>query len=121
MTGGNQAPGDEQILEELRILRRRAEPAPAAVVAAAVEAYRWRGVAEAVASVDFDSLIDDDRLARVRDAAGERRLRFSVPGRTIEVAVIDNDGGVAGTRRPPVGRDNGPQTGQWVNGERAPG
>lgn len=102
MTSSDQAPSDEPVLGELRAVRQRADAAPPAVVDAAVEAFRWRGVAEAVASVEFDSLIDDDRLARVRDANGERRLRFVVPGRAIEVAVIDNDGGVAGRVEPPL-------------------
>lgn len=98
---GGLAP-DDQLLQELRSLWRRTEVVPADVVAAAIDAFRWKAVAEAVAELEFDSLLDDDQLARVRDAGGERHLRFVGAGRALEVAVMENNAGLAGRIDPPM-------------------
>lgn len=90
------------MVEELRSVRRRGEPAPPAVVAAALTAFMWKDVADAVAEVEFDSLTDEDNLARVRDAGGERRLRFVTADRVLEMAVMENHGGLTGRVDPPL-------------------
>ncbi|HXW82577.1 MAG TPA: hypothetical protein VEJ84_23975 [Acidimicrobiales bacterium] len=93
---------DEELIDQLRRLRHELA-APAAVIAAATDAFRWRSVAVAVAGLEFDSLVDDDdQLARVRGSGAERRLRFASPGRSVEVAVVDNNSGLAGRVDPPV-------------------
>jgi hypothetical protein len=94
---------DERLLEELSSLRRRVAPAPPEAVAAAKAAFAWRGVASAIAGLEFDSAVDDDDdLARVRDAGSERRLRFQDRGRLIEVSVLDNGRRLAGRVVPPL-------------------
>jgi hypothetical protein len=103
MTPDGGAGPDDEMLAELRALRRRAEPAPPGAVAAAVAAFRWRSVAGAIAGLEFDSVVDDDdQLARVRDSAAERRLRFVGAGRAIEVALVDNNRALAGRVDPPL-------------------
>lgn len=104
MTPAGGVPTDEALLQELRTVRRRAEAAPASVVAAAVAAFGWRSVAIAVAGLEFDSVLDedDDDLARVRDGGGERRLRFASPGRALEVYVDGAGEGLLGRVDPPA-------------------
>ncbi len=58
---------DEQLLAELRSLACRIGPTPPALVEAARAAFSWRAVATAIAGLEFDSAVDDDDLARVRD------------------------------------------------------
>jgi len=103
MTPDEWAQSDGEMLAELRGLRLRAELAPPVAVAAAVAAFSWRSVADAVAELEFDSVVDDDdQLARVRDDGAERRLRFVGAGRAIEVAVVDNNQALAGRVDPPL-------------------
>jgi hypothetical protein len=103
MTPDEWAPSDDEMLEELRGLRHRAELAPPVAVAAAVAAFSWRSVADAVAELEFDSIVDDDdQVARVRDDGAERRLRFVGAGRAVEVALVDNNRALAGRVDPPL-------------------
>lgn len=81
---------DEQLLAELSSLMRHLEPAPPALVEAAKAAFSWRSVARAIAGLEFDSAVDDDDLARVRDGGPERQLRFRGPGHVIELTVANN-------------------------------
>ena len=92
----------DEILEAVRMLRRRLEPAPQAVVDQARAAFSWRGVAASIAGLEFDSAVDDDDLARVRDAGSERRLRFRGAGRVVEVVLVDNTRRLAGQIDPPL-------------------
>jgi hypothetical protein len=92
----------EELLEALRSVRRRLEPVPPAVVEQAMAAFAWRSVAASIAGLEFDSAVDDDELARVRDAGSERRLRFRGPGRVIEVVLVDNARRLAGRIEPPL-------------------
>jgi hypothetical protein len=91
-------------LAELVSLRRRVVPAPPEAVAAAKAAFAWRGVARAIAALEFDSAVDDDDddLARVRAAGSERRLRFHGRGRLVEVSIVDNGRRLAGRVVPPL-------------------
>lgn len=104
MSGWLAFSSDEELAQELRDLRRRSEPAPKAVVDAAKDAFKWKDIvaAIAIAQLEFDSVVDEDRLERVRDMPGERRLRFAGAGRSVEVAVVDNNGGLAGRVDPPL-------------------
>jgi len=78
---------DEQLLAELRSLVHRMGTTPPALVAAAKAAFSWRSVAAAIAGLEFDSAVDGDDLARVRDGGPERRLRFRCPNHVVEVTV----------------------------------
>jgi hypothetical protein len=82
---------DEQLLAELRSLARRIGPTPPALVEAARAAFSWRAVATAIAGLEFDSAVDDDDLARVRDGGPERRLRFRCPNHVVELTVAENN------------------------------
>lgn len=92
----------DEILEAVRTLRRRLEPAPQAVVDQAKAAFSWRAVAASIVGLEFDSAVDDDDLARVRDAGSERRLRFRGAGRVVEVVLVDNTRRLAGLIDPPL-------------------
>ncbi|HYA45678.1 MAG TPA: hypothetical protein VED59_08720, partial [Acidimicrobiales bacterium] len=83
-------------------LRRRVGTATPEIVAAAKAAFAWWAVAGAIAGLEFDSAVDDDDLARVRDAGSERRLRFHGRGRVVEVRVLDNGTRLVGRVAPPV-------------------
>ena len=98
--GDNRA--DEQLLAELRSIRRRLEPVPPSLVAAAKAAFSWRSVSRAIAGLEWDSAVDDDDdLARVRDGGPERRLRFRGPDHVIELTVTGNNRTLAGRVDPP--------------------
>jgi hypothetical protein len=101
MTRDDSGGRGDDLLEELLALARRSEPAPASVVSAALDAFKWRGVAQAIVGLEFDSALDDDRLARVRDAGAERRLRFVGAEQTVEVTLVDNNRRLAGRVDPP--------------------
>jgi hypothetical protein len=92
---------DEQLLAELRSLARRIGPTPPALVEAARAAFSWRAVATAIAGLEFDSAVDDDDLARVRDGGPERRLRFRCPNHVVELTVAENNRALAGRVDPP--------------------
>jgi hypothetical protein len=92
---------DERLLAELRSLALRIGPTPPALVAAAKAAFSWRSVATAIAGLEFDSAVDDDDLARVRDGGPERRLRFRCPDHVVELTVAENNRSLAGRVDPP--------------------
>jgi hypothetical protein len=92
---------DDLLLAEIRSLKRRMEPTPPSLVEAAKAAFSWRSVATAIAGLEFDSAVDDDDLARVRDSGPERRLRFRAPDYVVEVTVADNNRALAGRVDPP--------------------
>ena len=58
-------------------------------------------VATAIAGLEFDSAVDDDDLARVRDGGPERRLRFRCPNHVVELTVAENNRALAGRVDPP--------------------
>lgn len=92
---------DERLLAELRSLALRIGPTPPALVEAAKAAFSWRSVATAIAGLEFDSAVDDDDLARVRDEGPERRLRFRCPDHVVELTVAENNRALAGRVDPP--------------------
>ena len=92
---------DERLLAELRSLALRIGPTPPVLVEAAKAAFSWRSVATAIAGLEFDSAVDDDDLARVRDGGPERRLRFRCPDHVVDVTVAGNNRSLAGRVDPP--------------------
>ena len=101
MKKGDSRGGGEDILEAVRLLRRRMEPAPSVVVDDAIAAFSWRSVAVSIGGLEFDSAVDDDDVARVRDAGSERRLRFRGADRVVELMLMDNSSRLAGRIDPP--------------------
>ena len=83
---------DEQLLEELAHAVAVADAAPAEVVAAAKASLTWRTIDAELASLTYDSLLDDDRLATVRGAvtAGPRALTFELGDVVVDVEVSDS-------------------------------
>jgi hypothetical protein len=93
---------EEELFYEVAMVLNRAERVPEAAMAAAKSAFGWRSVMAAVAGLEFDSAVDDDDLARVRDAGSERRLRFRGLHHLAEVSVIDGGQRLIGRLEPPV-------------------
>lgn len=80
---------DAGLLRELAVAARRVEPVPAAVVQQARNAYAWRDISAVIARLEYDSLLDDDGLARVRSGPDDRTLVFRTPDTTVHVSVLD--------------------------------
>lgn len=91
----------EALDRELRELFARVEPVPAHVMDQAYSAFAWRGVAASLAGLEYDSIIDDDGLARLRTGGGERLLRFRSGGSMVEVSIVDEGHRLVGQITPP--------------------
>jgi hypothetical protein len=94
-----QAPDDEKLLEQLRRLAARVDPVPQELQAAARGSYAWRTVDVELASLAYDSVLDNERTEAVRSGGDARLLTFQTPELTIEVEVT-----VSGSRRLVVGQ-----------------
>lgn len=79
----------DQLEVRLRSLGNRIDPVPAAVAAAASDAFSWRTIDSELAELTYDSLMDDRALAGVRGGGGPRQLTFEAPGLTVEVELGD--------------------------------
>jgi hypothetical protein len=91
---------DEGVLRALRELALRDDPVPGEVKAAAEAAFSWRTIDADLASLTYDSLLDEERLIGVRGPGGPRQLTFEGAGLTMEVEVGD-DRAVIGQLVPP--------------------
>ena len=80
---------DDSFVRELAAVMARAEPVPAHVLDQAKAAYAWRDISASIALLEYDSLLDDDGLARVRSAGSERTLLFRCDETVVRVAVVD--------------------------------
>lgn len=79
---------DDALLAEIGEALRRHDRPPAEVVAAAKELFTWRTVDAELASLTFDSLLDDEpAVVRTTTAAPLRVLTFEADGLTVEVEV----------------------------------
>jgi len=94
---------EDELFDEVVSAVRASRSVPAAALTAARLSYRWRSVAAAIAGLEFDSAVDHDDLARVRDAGSERRLRFRGGDLVAEVSVIDGGSRLIGRLEPPIG------------------
>ena len=78
---------DDDVLEaQLRNLAADLEPVPAALVAAAVDAFTWRDPDAELAELIFDSLLDQDAATLVRGGQ-ERLFRFRSDERAVDLEV----------------------------------
>ena len=80
-------PNDDELEHELRRLAAEAEPVPAELRQAAVDAFAWRDIDAEIAELVYDSLDDADEESLVRGAPGQRLVSFAVGGITIDVEV----------------------------------
>ena len=84
---------DDELELQLRRLAAGREPVPAALLAAAVDAFGWRDIDAQLAGLVYDSLLDTDEASLVRGPPGQRLVSFAVGEVTIDVEVA---GGGAG-------------------------
>ncbi len=85
---GGTVDGDDALLADLGEALRRYDEPPADVVAAAKALLTWRTVDTELASLTFDSLLDDEPVAvRATTAAPIRMLTFETDGLAVEVEV----------------------------------
>jgi hypothetical protein len=95
-------PGDE-LERELRRLAADAEPVPAELIRAAVDAFAWRDIDAEIAELVYDSLLDAEEASLVRGPADQRMISFAAGGMTIDVEVTSAGPGraVMGQIAPP--------------------
>jgi hypothetical protein len=93
MTTSNNGPPEERLFEELTAVVRRADRPPADVLAAARGSYTWRTIDAELAELTYDSLLDDDALAKVRSGAQPRQVTFESDDLTIELEIGFATGG----------------------------
>jgi len=83
--------------EELLALLREAlasGPPPAAILAAAKDAYSWRDIDAQLAALTYDSLLESGELVGVRSAVLEARLlTFECGDVSVEIELADGPGG----------------------------
>lgn len=80
---------DNELLAQVGRSLKLLEPVPPTVVRQAVDAFAWREISLSLASLDEDSLVDDDGLARVRAGRPDRRLSFHCSDGGMVISVID--------------------------------
>jgi hypothetical protein len=82
--------GDDALLAELEEVLRRHDGPSGDVIAAAKGLFTWRSVDAELASLTFDSLLDDEPAAvRTTTAAPLRMLTFETDGLAVEVEVAE--------------------------------
>ena len=80
-------PYDEELLARLTGVVRRIDAVPEEVLQAARGSYTWRTIDSELAEIAYDSLLDEDALARVRSGAQPRQITFEASDLTIELEV----------------------------------
>jgi hypothetical protein len=94
---------DDELEQELRRLAAHAEPVPAELIQAAVDAFAWRDIDAEIAELTYDSLLDAEEASLVRGPADQRMISFAAGGLTIDVEVTSAGPGrsVMGQIAPP--------------------
>jgi hypothetical protein len=92
-TSNDNGPPEERLFEELTAVVRRADRPPAEVLSAARGSYTWRTIDAELAELTYDSLLDDDALAKVRSGAQPRQVTFESDDLTIELEIGFATGG----------------------------
>lgn len=88
MDGRDHDLGQDELLEELQALIRRADPVPEVLNEAARAAYTWRTVDAELAQLMHDTAIEDEAALLVRGPRSPRILSFEARRLAIEVEVI---------------------------------
>lgn len=84
---------DDELIAMLREAMTYGPP-PAAVVAAAKDAYGWRDMDAQLAALTYDSLLEAEELVGVRSTVLEERLlTFECGDVTVEIELADGSGG----------------------------
>ena len=78
---------DDELEQELRRLAADAEPVPAGLIRAALDAFAWRDIDAQIAELVYDSLLDAEETMLVRGPADQRMVSFAAGGMTIDVEV----------------------------------
>ena len=78
---------DDELEQELRRLAADAEPVPADLIRAALDAFAWRDIDAQIAELVYDSLLDAEETMLVRGPADPRMVSFAAGGMTIDVEV----------------------------------
>jgi hypothetical protein len=91
---------DGALIAALRVAVEARAAVPAAFIEAAGNAYAWHNIDAELASLAYDSLLDDGRAAALRsEAASVRALTFQSARFSIEVEIAD--GALFGQLVPP--------------------
>lgn len=80
---------NDPLLQELADALRRAEVVPDDVVWQARAAFAWRELTNVVATLEFDSAVDESNMAGVRGSGSDRVLRFVSQFATAQLYVSD--------------------------------
>ena len=81
-------PQDEALLATLRVLAARNDPIPRSLRTAARASLQWATLDKELATLVYDSYLDDDDArAGVRSLGGARQLTFESPQLIVEVEV----------------------------------
>jgi len=97
-----QSVDDETLAKTLRAMGERLDPVPDECTAAATAAFSLRTIDKDLATLDYDSLLDDDPPAD-RPPGGSRHLTFVAEGLCVEVDVGED--GLLGRLVPPTAAD----------------
>jgi hypothetical protein len=92
---------DDQLLDSVRRAVHEAGPPPD-VVRQARDSYKFRDLAAQIAALEFDSVLDDEDLARVRTNSPARRLTFRSETFTVTLEVRETPKRIVGRIDPPT-------------------
>jgi len=91
---------DDRLLEDLRdALMGPSDEVPPEFYEAARAAFTWRTIDAELLAISYDSVLDDDLMARARSSMTARQLVFEADGVTLQVEV--SDAGITGQLVPP--------------------
>jgi hypothetical protein len=87
--------GDDRLVDELRRITEIVDPVPTRVLEAARGSFTWRTIDADLAELAYDSAIDPEAAALVRNSTPRRLLSFESPELSVEMEVTS----VASERR----------------------
>lgn len=90
--------GDESLLDDLRGALNEQE-VPPEFIEAARAAFTWRTIDAELLAISYDSVLDDDLMARARSTMTARQLIFDADGVSLQLEVTE--AGITGQLVPP--------------------
>lgn len=91
---------DESLLDELReALNGPSEEIPPEFYEAGRAAFTWRTIDAELLALSYDSVLDDDLMARARSTMTARQLVFDASGESLQIEVTS--AGITGQLVPP--------------------